>query len=51
MRGRGAPLVRIEGNHDGHLTACHFPEEPTIEARGEDIVLDPALAALEESDD
>ncbi|CUW30868.1 ABC transporter ATP-binding protein [Streptomyces reticuli] len=42
------PLVRIAGNRDGHLTACHFPEEPTIEAREEDIVLDPALAALEE---
>jgi len=42
------PLVRISGNHDGHLTACHFPEDPTIEARDEDIVLDPALAALEE---
>ncbi|MFF8994663.1 ABC transporter ATP-binding protein [Streptomyces sp. NPDC014983] len=43
------PLVRISGNHEGHLTACHFPEEPTIEARGEDIVLDPALAALEDT--
>ncbi|MFF7367897.1 ABC transporter ATP-binding protein [Streptomyces tricolor] len=42
------PLVRIAGNRDGHLTACHFPEEPTIQAREEDIVLDPALAALEE---
>ncbi|MEU5277261.1 oligopeptide/dipeptide ABC transporter ATP-binding protein [Streptomyces asoensis] len=42
------PLVRISGNHAGHLTACHFPEEPTIEGREEDIVLDPALAALEE---
>ncbi|MER6024598.1 dipeptide ABC transporter ATP-binding protein [Streptomyces sp. NPDC001851] len=42
------PLTRISGNHDGHLTACHFPEEPTTEARDEDIVLDPALAALEE---
>ncbi|AYN39614.1 dipeptide ABC transporter ATP-binding protein [Streptomyces dangxiongensis] len=42
------PLVQIPGNHDGHLTACHFPEEPTIEARDEDIILDPALAALEE---
>ncbi|MEU1159630.1 dipeptide ABC transporter ATP-binding protein [Streptomyces sp. NPDC005921] len=42
------PLVRISGNHEGHLTACHFPEEPTTEARAEDIVLDPALAALEE---
>ncbi|MGW5278911.1 ABC transporter ATP-binding protein [Streptomyces collinus] len=42
------PLVRIAGNHAGHLTACHFPEEPSTDARGEDIVLDPALAALEE---
>ncbi|MBT1095494.1 ABC transporter ATP-binding protein [Streptomyces sp. Tu102] len=45
------PLVQISGNHDGHLTACHFPEEPSIEARDEDIVLDPALAALEEGTD
>ncbi|MFR9789263.1 ABC transporter ATP-binding protein [Streptomyces sp. MB22_4] len=43
------PLVRISGNHEGHLTACHFPEEPTIEGREEDIVLDPALAALEDT--
>ncbi|MFH8800115.1 ABC transporter ATP-binding protein [Streptomyces sp. NPDC017936] len=42
------PLVRITGNAEGHLTACHFPEEPTTEGREEDIVLDPALAALEE---
>ncbi|GGW32188.1 dipeptide/oligopeptide/nickel ABC transporter ATP-binding protein [Streptomyces lucensis JCM 4490] len=42
------PLLQISGNHAGHLTACHFPEEPTTEARDEDIVLDPALAALEE---
>ncbi|MEV4834100.1 oligopeptide/dipeptide ABC transporter ATP-binding protein [Nonomuraea sp. NPDC049486] len=35
------PLLRLSGNRDGHLTACHFPEEPTTE--GEDIVLDPAL--------
>ncbi|MGW1215255.1 ABC transporter ATP-binding protein [Streptomyces sp. NPDC002499] len=42
------PLIQISGNHEGHLTACHFPEEPTIEGRDEDIVLDPALAALEE---
>ncbi|MFF5495250.1 ABC transporter ATP-binding protein [Streptomyces aquilus] len=42
------PLIRISGNREGHLTACHFPEDPTIEARDEDIVLDPALAALEE---
>jgi peptide/nickel transport system ATP-binding protein len=42
------PLVQLSGNADGHLTACHFPEEPTIAAREEDIVLDPALAAAEE---
>ncbi|WP_405553090.1 ABC transporter ATP-binding protein [Streptomyces sp. NBC_01171] len=41
------PLVQLSGNRAGHLTACHFPEEPTIEAREEDIILDPALAALE----
>ncbi|QES43631.1 dipeptide/oligopeptide/nickel ABC transporter ATP-binding protein [Streptomyces venezuelae] len=22
------PLVRIDGNEDGHLTACHYPETP-----------------------
>ncbi|MFI1763903.1 ABC transporter ATP-binding protein [Streptomyces sp. NPDC020800] len=43
------PLVQISGNRSGHLTACHFPEEPTTAARDEDIVLDPALAALEDS--
>ncbi|MEU4655377.1 oligopeptide/dipeptide ABC transporter ATP-binding protein [Streptomyces sp. NPDC023723] len=42
------PLVRLDGNREGHLTACHFPEAPTITAREEDIVLDPALVALEE---
>ncbi|MYW41947.1 oligopeptide/dipeptide ABC transporter ATP-binding protein, partial [Streptomyces sp. SID161] len=42
------PLVQLSGNRDGHLTACHFPEEPSTGAREEDIVLDPALAALEE---
>jgi peptide/nickel transport system ATP-binding protein len=42
------PLIQLSGNHTGHLTACHFPEDPTTEARDEDIVLDPALAALEE---
>jgi peptide/nickel transport system ATP-binding protein len=42
------PLVQLSGNREGHLTACHFPEEPTIEARDEDIVMDPALAALED---
>jgi peptide/nickel transport system ATP-binding protein len=45
------PLVQIGGNKEGHLTACHFPEEPTIAARDEDVILDPALAALEESTD
>jgi peptide/nickel transport system ATP-binding protein len=44
------PLIRLSDNHEGHLTACHFPEEPTIEAREEDIVLDPALVALEDSE-
>ena len=38
------PLLRIEGNHEGHLSACHFPEAPTTEARDQDIVLDPALS-------
>jgi peptide/nickel transport system ATP-binding protein len=42
------PLVRVGGSSAGHLTACHFPEEPSVEAREEDIVLDPALAAIEE---
>jgi oligopeptide/dipeptide ABC transporter ATP-binding protein len=41
------PLLRIGGNAEGHLTACHFPEEPTTEAREHDVVLDPALAAIE----
>ncbi|GII76802.1 dipeptide/oligopeptide/nickel ABC transporter ATP-binding protein [Sphaerisporangium rufum] len=36
------PLARIEGNTEGHLTACHFPEEPTV--HGRDVVIDPALA-------
>ncbi|MFD8738079.1 ABC transporter ATP-binding protein [Streptomyces sp. NPDC059618] len=43
------PLVRLSGNREGHLTACHFPEDPTTEARDEDIVLDPALVALEDT--
>ncbi|MCC3651893.1 ATP-binding cassette domain-containing protein [Streptomyces sp. S07_1.15] len=42
------PLARIDGNREGHLTACHFPEEPSTSARTEDVVLDPALAAIEE---
>ncbi len=41
------PLVRIDGNAEGHLTACHFPEEPTT-TREEDVILDPALAAIED---
>jgi peptide/nickel transport system ATP-binding protein len=44
------PLVQLSGSKPGHLTACHFPEDPSTEARAEDIVLDPALAALEEDD-
>ncbi|GGS54302.1 dipeptide/oligopeptide/nickel ABC transporter ATP-binding protein [Planobispora rosea] len=36
------PLVRLEGSPEGHLTACHFPEAPTV--HGRDVVLDPALA-------
>ncbi|MFJ9819494.1 ABC transporter ATP-binding protein [Streptomyces sp. NPDC101151] len=42
------PLVQISGNRDGHLTACHFPEDPTTQ-REEDVVLDPALKLLEEN--
>ncbi len=41
------PLVRLEGDGEGHLTACHFPEQPSIRARAEAIILDPALASLE----
>ncbi|MFE7568889.1 ABC transporter ATP-binding protein [Streptomyces sp. NPDC057539] len=41
------PLLQISGSADGHLTACHFPEEPTTVAREEDVVLDPALVAME----
>ncbi|MFB8772331.1 ABC transporter ATP-binding protein [Streptomyces broussonetiae] len=45
------PLVQISGNRDGHLTACHFPEDPTTEAHGADVVMDPALKALEAEGD
>ncbi|GHC07413.1 ABC transporter ATP-binding protein [Streptomyces albogriseolus] len=45
------PLVQISGNRENHLTACHFPEEPSIEARSEDVVMDPALKALEKDGD
>ncbi|MFC1417443.1 ABC transporter ATP-binding protein [Streptacidiphilus cavernicola] len=44
------PLVQISGNQAGHLTACHFPEEGVIaSAREKQIILDPALTALEET--
>ncbi|GGK97923.1 dipeptide/oligopeptide/nickel ABC transporter ATP-binding protein [Sphaerisporangium melleum] len=36
------PLLQIGGNRDGHLTACHHPEDPTT--HGRDVILDPALA-------
>ncbi|GAA4070120.1 dipeptide ABC transporter ATP-binding protein [Streptomyces shaanxiensis] len=45
------PLLRIEGSKPGHLTACHFPEEPTTADRGEDVVLDQGLKALEDNAD
>lgn len=51
MRHGRAPLVQISGNLAGHLTACHFPEDPTTEARDEDVIMDPALKALEDVTD
>ncbi|WP_431775976.1 ABC transporter ATP-binding protein [Streptomyces cucumeris] len=42
------PLLRLDGNQEGHLSACHFPEAPTLDARDQDIVLDPALIAAED---
>ncbi|CAL9449726.1 ABC transporter ATP-binding protein [Streptomyces cellulosae] len=45
------PLLQIGGNTEGHLTACHFPEDPSVEARSEDVVMDPALKALENDGD
>ncbi|MGA5796608.1 ABC transporter ATP-binding protein [Streptomyces cellulosae] len=45
------PLLQIGGNTEGHLTACHFPEDPSVEARSEDVVMDPALKALEKDGD
>ncbi|MER6087212.1 ABC transporter ATP-binding protein [Streptomyces bluensis] len=44
------PLIQLSGNREGHLTACHFPEDPTTEPRAEDVVLDPALKALEDGE-
>ncbi len=43
--------MQLSGNREGHLTACHFPEEPTIEGRAEDVVMDPGLRAMERSGD
>ncbi|MEU9092952.1 ABC transporter ATP-binding protein [Streptomyces sp. NPDC087901] len=43
------PLVQLSGAREGHLTACHFPEEPTTKKTGPDVVLDPALIALEKN--
>ncbi|MEV5505873.1 ABC transporter ATP-binding protein [Streptomyces orinoci] len=37
------PLLRAEGSREGHLSACHFPEPPTVE-RDTEVVLDPALS-------
>ncbi|MGV9815844.1 ABC transporter ATP-binding protein [Streptomyces cellulosae] len=45
------PLLQIGGNTEDHLTACHFPEDPSVEARSEDVVMDPALKALEKDGD
>jgi peptide/nickel transport system ATP-binding protein len=45
------PLVQLSGNRQGHLTACHFPEEGSTEARAEDIVMDPGLKAMEDDAD
>ena len=43
------PLVQIEGNQAGHLTACHFPEEGRIaSAADKQVILDPALMAIED---
>jgi peptide/nickel transport system ATP-binding protein len=42
------PLTQLPGNTDGHLTACHYPEPPTTQAT-QDIILDPALTAIEKT--
>ncbi|MDH2428650.1 oligopeptide/dipeptide ABC transporter ATP-binding protein [Sphaerisporangium sp. TRM90804] len=36
------PLARLDGDAEGHLTACHFPEAPAV--RGGDAAPDAALA-------
>ncbi|GAA3046823.1 hypothetical protein GCM10020000_28610 [Streptomyces olivoverticillatus] len=43
------PLTRADGNTEGHLSACHFPEPPTV-ARNTEVILDPALRAAEDAD-
>jgi peptide/nickel transport system ATP-binding protein len=43
------PLVQLSGSDTGHLTACHFPEDGTVES-AQEIVLDPALLALEDEE-
>ncbi|MEU7132160.1 dipeptide ABC transporter ATP-binding protein [Streptomyces sp. NPDC046261] len=40
------PLLRAEGSAEGHLSACHFPEPPTV-AQDREVILDPALRAAE----
>lgn len=37
------PLAPADGSREGHLSACHFPEPPTVE-RDTEVVLDPALS-------
>ncbi|GHF60314.1 dipeptide/oligopeptide/nickel ABC transporter ATP-binding protein [Streptomyces mashuensis] len=35
-------LARADGSGPGHVSACHFPEPPTVE-RATEVILDPAL--------
>ncbi len=42
------PLAALDPARPGHLTACHFPEDPTVAHRGREVVMDPALRALED---
>ncbi|WP_034088657.1 ABC transporter ATP-binding protein [Streptacidiphilus albus] len=45
------PLIQLSGNKAGHLTACHFPEDgATVHETPKEIILDPALAAIEGDD-
>ncbi|WP_340558281.1 ABC transporter ATP-binding protein [Streptomyces sp. GSL17-111] len=41
------PLVQLSGNRDGHLTACHFPEDGDALSSGRAVVMDEALTRLE----